>query len=75
VHFFIQVFYFLIFLFRFNYFSENKILYCCGNNDDYQKGHDSDSEIYNPEKIDYFRDIKIENIFSSFRSTFVLSKS
>jgi alpha-tubulin suppressor-like RCC1 family protein len=74
-----RFFLFKLFLFLFYFFInklENKNLYCCGNNASNQKGiYYGEKKLKIPTKIDFFKNIEIENIFTGYSSTFIKTKS
>jgi hypothetical protein len=74
VVFFIQVgfFYFLNLKILLLNFLENKNLFSCGDNYHNQKGIFNNSEnLLIPTKIDFFKNIEIENLFTGDSSTFI----
>jgi hypothetical protein len=76
VLFFFEVFFeFLFFFFKFYLFSENKNLYSCGNNDYNQKGNYTEDKLKFPTKIEFFKDIEIDNVFTGNLSAFIKTKS
>jgi hypothetical protein len=55
-----------------NNFLENKNLFSCGKNYCNQKGIFNNSDnLLIPTKIDFFKNIEIENLFTGYRSTFI----
>jgi hypothetical protein len=80
VAFFIQVIFFQLLLFFiffiFFYFKEKKNLFSCGDNNINQKGIFYDSQnLKIPTKIDFFKDIEVNQIFTGYSSTFIKTKS
>jgi Tfp pilus assembly protein PilZ len=74
--FFLFKFIFLILIIIFYLFLENKNLFSCGENKLHQKGIDNGSEkLLIPTKVDFLKNIEIENIFSGCECTFIKTKS
>jgi alpha-tubulin suppressor-like RCC1 family protein len=76
--FFYSGYFFLFFLhfFIFFNFKEKKNLFSCGKNDFNQKGIFKNSQnLKIPTKINFFKDIEINQIFTGCSSTFVQTKS
>jgi hypothetical protein len=69
------LFKFIIFIFNFKFtlnFLENKNLFSSGDNDYNQKGIFNNSKnLLIPTKIDFFKNIEIENLFTGRSSTFI----
>jgi hypothetical protein len=56
-------------------FSENKNLFSCGFNEINQKGIFKYQNLKSPTKLEFFKDIEIENIFTGYYGTFIKTKS
>jgi hypothetical protein len=50
-------------------------LFSWGENNDNQKGINGKTYLEIPTKVEFFKNIEIENVFTGFRSTFVKTKS
>jgi hypothetical protein len=69
-------YYFLLFYFLIFLFLEKKKLFSCGLNESNQKGIFNESlKLDFPTKIDFFKDIEIDEVFPGYSSTFVKTKS
>jgi hypothetical protein len=77
VAFFIQVIFFFSFFYFFIFFlfKEKKNLFSCGENFINQKGIFKSEILKIPTKIDFFKDIEIDKIFTGYSSTFIKTKS
>jgi alpha-tubulin suppressor-like RCC1 family protein len=57
-------------------FLDNKNLYSCGDNIINQKGiYKAEKKLFVPKKIQFFKNIEIENVFTGDKSTFIKTKS